>query len=564
MKKRIIGIILCVVTAAVVGVCGATVNAFAYDLTISDWGIEYFNKLDTGIYWYADPDDDVPTADYTVKKDKPTIIFTHGWKPQGESRVREGLSLKSRTETALASKGFDEYKYDSEFYRYYIEKGYNVGVFYWNQFADAEGREDVMLPSFAVDKKIWASNDGKNMTYITYDSADAKVGTRTAIDDPSNPKKSVAVIFGEAIVEQLGRDFSGTLQIAGHSMGGQLALAVSEYLCVQKDNGNIGENLLPDRVTLLDPYLNAVTRMKEDVTVDHTGKTYKYDSASGIEVFTVQFAADAAENIRKHGIPIEGYAANVGMCVQNYKEILSLLPKYSDLMNEVTEKLKNNCVWVSMAGMGLYGGFDPTHVMSVDWYFSTNNMRPLKSDEGLDVPCAQLETAKLQSLIGLTFLQNTPSGINPMYYDESTYSLVNFDDMQPYDSDEAQGLVYGKVAIEGKGKDVTVKLVNADNEVKAKATVDDAGYYYLTGVAAGQYEVKLFAGEKEVASAGQVSVANSPIPVRAEDTEVKIASADLYAYVIIALVALMVVAVVISVICLCVRNSRRRAARKNA
>ncbi len=559
MKKKIIGIILCVATAAMVGVCGTTASAFAYDLTISDWGIEYFNKLDTGIYWYANPDDDVPTSDYTVQKDKPTIIFTHGWKPSGESRVREGLSLKTKTEGALKEKGFDEYKYDSEFYRYYIEKGYNVGVFYWNQLADAEGKKTT-VPSFSVDEKIWTSNGGKNMTYITYDSPTAEKGTKTSSDDPTNPKKSVAVIFGEAIVEALGKDFSGTLQIAGHSMGGQLTLAASEYLCLQKDKGNIGENLLPDRVTLLDPYLNALTRWKKDITVDHSEKVYKYEN--GVDVFTVEFAADAAETIGKHGIPIEGYAANTSMVVQNYK-LMGTSPEYCEKMDSITKKLQNNCVWVYAAGLGLYGGFDPTHVMSVDWYFSTNNMKVVKSDEGLEVPSAQLETEKLQSLIGLTFRQSTPSGVNPLYYDMSSYSIVNFDTMKPYESDEAQGVIFGKVNINGNGKNLNVKLIDSESNVVADAEINAAGYYHIFNVAEGQYELKIFAGKTEIESAGQINVTNTPIPTVANEIEVTVNSVDFYQYVIVALVCMIAVAVIIAIICLCIGNSRKRVARKN-
>ena len=82
MKKRILCVLIFTIIAATIGIGGIAGTASAYDLTISDWGIEYFNKLDTGIYWYTDADNDVPTSDYEVKKDKPTIVFTHGWKPQ--------------------------------------------------------------------------------------------------------------------------------------------------------------------------------------------------------------------------------------------------------------------------------------------------------------------------------------------------------------------------------------------------------------------------------------------------------------------------------------------------
>lgn len=543
MKKKILCVLIFTIIAATVGIGGIAGTASAYDLTISDWGIEYFNKLDTGIYWYTDADNDVPTSDYEVKKDKPTIVFTHGWKPQGQSNVREGLSIKSSTVSAVAGKGFEEYKYDGEFYRYYLEKGYNVGVFYWNQLADAEGNPDVLLPSFSVDSKIWISENGENMSYITYDSEDATVGTKTDKNDPSNPKKSVAVLFGESLVNALGNDFSGTLQIAGHSMGGQLALAVSEYLCVRYDKKEIGENLLPDRVTLIDPYLNAITLLKKTVTVDHTGKTYEYKKGD-TGLYTVQLAADAAENVRKHGIPIEGYAVNVELCVQNYKTILSFTESGKKLVEEITDKLKKNCVWVFADGLGLYGGFDPTHVMAVDWYFTTNNMAPVKSKEGLDVPCATLETEKLQSLIGLTFIQETPKGINPLYYDESTYSLVDFGTMKAYEETEPHGRIYGTVKVNGKNNgELIAKLVNDKGETVAESVIDNAGYYYFIDVADGEYTVKIYSGDNEKGTIEDVSVkGNAGISVSVQEKEISITEDKTFEYICIVLAVIVVIA----------------------
>ncbi len=542
MKRKILAVILCVMTAAAIGVSGAVAAASAYDLTIEQWGIEYFNKLDCGLYWYSDVNDDVPTKDYVFDKNKPTIVYTHGWKPS-ESNVREGLSLKSRTAAAFAKKGFPSYEYDTEFYRYYINNGYNVGVFFWNQLADNEGDSSVLVPDFSVDQKIWTANLANGMTYITYDNVNAVKGKKTAADDPTNPKKSVAMLFAESIVEVIGKDYESDLQLAGHSMGGQLVLAGGEYMCILRDKGEI--NYLPARVTLLDPYLEGLTPFPSTVTVDHSGKTYEYDAQNNDPVITVaELAADAAVNIRKHGVPIEGYIANKDMCVQNYYLINQMKGEANkQRAAEVREKFKENCVWVYAKGLMLYGGFDPTHVMCVDYYFTTNNMKPVKSTEGLTVPCAQVPTEELRQMIGLTFLQKTPGRVNPAYYDRSTYSLVDFNTCEPYKADQPTGRIFGRLELTGaKGKTLAAELTDADGKTVKKTVVDDKGYYVFNEVADGDYTIKLSVNDKENRVIAPVTVSkdttSSGFPLVVETQQVSLA-ADIDKYITMAVVAVL-------------------------
>src|SRR5574344_2913228 len=131
-----------VIGLAVVLFCGATFGialgtnadgtALAYNTTISEWGIEHFNQLDCGLYWYVSGSR-IPTSEYSVKKDAPTVIFAHGLK-KGEGFVREDLSIKNNDSdtTALLKSNGVTYEYDPYFYDYYVSKGYNGGMFYWN------------------------------------------------------------------------------------------------------------------------------------------------------------------------------------------------------------------------------------------------------------------------------------------------------------------------------------------------------------------------------------------------------------------------------------------------
>ncbi len=561
MKRKILGVILCVATAAIIGICGVTATAMAYDLTMEQWGIEYFNKLDCGLYWYNDANNDVPVKDYVFDENKPTVIYTHGWKPS-ESYVREGLSLKDKTSSAFAKKGFAAYKYDPEFYRYYIDNGYNVGVFYWNQIADNEGDPSILVPDFSVDQKIWTSNLEKGMTYITYDNVNAVKGTKTAADDPTNPKKSVAMLFAESIVNAIGKDYDKELRLVGHSMGGQLVLAGGEYMCILRDKGEI--NYLPTRVTLLDPYLEGLTPFASTVTVDHSGRTYEYNKENNDTFVTVaELAADSAINIRKHGVPIEGYIANKDMCVQNYYIINKFKGERNEQRaKEVREKFKENCVWVYAKGLTMYGGFDPTHVMCVDFYFTTNKMQPVKSKEGLTVPCAQVPTEELRQLVGLTFLQNTPRGENPAYYDKSTYSLVDFDTCEPYKEDQHVGRIFGRLEIVGnKGKTIEVELVDKDGKLVKKAVVDDIGYYTFNEIADGEYTLKLSVNGKTSKELTRITVAQDAAklgtPVVAETQKVA-TGAETETYIVIALSAIVVLVLAGGLITCIIRTIKKR------
>ena len=93
-------VILVLTVAFCVGLAFTTqlTPALAFDTTVDDWGIDTFNKLDYGIYWYNGISR-TPTADYEIDKTKPTLIYTHGWKPSNEWNVREDMSIKNKTVT---------------------------------------------------------------------------------------------------------------------------------------------------------------------------------------------------------------------------------------------------------------------------------------------------------------------------------------------------------------------------------------------------------------------------------------------------------------------------------
>lgn len=84
------------------------------------------------------------------------------------------------------------------------------------------------------------------------------------------------------------------IRIAGHSLGNQMAIAVTEKINANIENGNISSNLLPSRIALLDSFYSQGDKsfLNNDTTgeiaVDHAtdlldkGVLFEYYQTSGI------------------------------------------------------------------------------------------------------------------------------------------------------------------------------------------------------------------------------------------------------------------------------------------
>jgi len=186
-----------------------------------------FEDLDYGLVWfgYTEAEKAVPGEENNFYDPaKPTFIYVHGWQ---SGTVEE---LERPTFDRRNSGGYDE-----DLSQYWLDKGYNVGILYWNQFADEDEVKD-------AEAKIYTANGSKEMRWK---SADGHY-----YDGPS---ESVSQLLFESIRDNMSTFSHRNFRIAGHSLGNQLALLISEKLDVAVQNG-LNPNLLPDRVALLDPF----------------------------------------------------------------------------------------------------------------------------------------------------------------------------------------------------------------------------------------------------------------------------------------------------------------------
>jgi len=190
-----------------------------------------------GLYWFGPGNrfekhsKETPNK-YFDKESPNTVIYTHGWEA---NRINENYRETFNYTLNDSRNGIDIDTADE-----WLRRGWNVGVFYWDQFSDE------LSPLVAEAKIYSADGDGKGMRWRT------QSGFSTA-GSPSG--KSIVDLFTDAIEEAL-LAYAGRLRLVGHSLGSQVVLETSKALALRVDSGLLPPNLLPSRVALMDPYFS--------------------------------------------------------------------------------------------------------------------------------------------------------------------------------------------------------------------------------------------------------------------------------------------------------------------
>ena len=188
--------------------------------------------LDYGLYWFEGNNSNVKAVEHDssvnavptnyYSDNKKTLILFHGWQ-NGSSQNnynREGFYF-SYADIQLAQAWKDN--------------GWNVGLFFWNQFADEGEVKD-------AEAKIWSENGPRGMRYRLSDGS-----YRTTLA-PSG--KSVGRIAFEQVSAVLANNTSGDVRFAGHSLGNQLATFTAKQIY----DADSSSPAFPNRIDLLDPF----------------------------------------------------------------------------------------------------------------------------------------------------------------------------------------------------------------------------------------------------------------------------------------------------------------------
>jgi len=188
--------------------------------------------LDTGIYWFGKGNiSQKAVAGVTnpyYSATKPTVIYVHGWQKDSTPKLkRETFNYLAND----ATNGVNVNTADA-----WINAGWNVGIFYWNQLADEGEVKD-------AEAKIWSTAGPQGMrwrdVYGTYNSG---------------PSKPAADLMVDAYASAM-NSYTGTnVRIVGHSLGNQMATRFTKLVSDRVTAGTLKSNLLPKRVALLDPF----------------------------------------------------------------------------------------------------------------------------------------------------------------------------------------------------------------------------------------------------------------------------------------------------------------------
>ncbi|ANE48876.1 cell adhesion domain-containing protein [Paenibacillus swuensis] len=188
--------------------------------------------LDHGIYWYGSGNVSqkavAGVGNPYYNPTKPTIIYVHGWqKDTTATAFRETFNYLHND----ASYGVNVNTADA-----WVSAGWNIGIFYWNQFADEAEVKD-------AEAKIWTATGPKAMRWRKKD------GTYIA-----GPTKSAGDLFYDAYASAMSNYTGSNIRIAGHSLGNQMAVRLTKLVSDKVTAGQLDSKLLPKRVALLDPF----------------------------------------------------------------------------------------------------------------------------------------------------------------------------------------------------------------------------------------------------------------------------------------------------------------------
>ena len=190
------------------------------------------NKLSYGIYWFGKNNEKEKfVSGQTNKFFNPaykTHIFVHGWQPD-ISAIYPPTFIYNYGATGSIDTAFS-----------WITNGWNIGIFFWNQFSDEE-----LVTNAEV--KIWTTNSWVRMRW--------KNGMGVYQEAPAGTKSAAELFLDEYIAAMTNQNYTGeTIRISGHSLGNQIAVRMTKLLADKVSAGEVPARILPERIALLDPY----------------------------------------------------------------------------------------------------------------------------------------------------------------------------------------------------------------------------------------------------------------------------------------------------------------------
>ena len=350
--------------------CG---NSFSQTTTVNQaliCGHEHnplvYEQLNFGLYWFTDFQGrsyckPATMANTFFNPSKPhTLIFVHGWSPY--SVVKQ----KRFNFDAHDIQGPDTSDLVAEWLKgsYGDKKPWNIGVFYWNQFADESSPDNNVLQLLTVvkntEEKIWSTEGPDKMRW-----RDAHNQLHAIPENLKN--QNLTEIFFNQYINAL-KNYQGDIRLVGASLGTQLVIRVSAMIGQAVAAGKLPLNLLPKQLVLIDPVI-----------------TNNHDSAH-----MKSLLADIKQ-LESQGVIISGYRTSI---------LGDSLPQTDDntqLLKYTAFTQLDPCVYPTTALM-------LRHTMGIWWYFlsySLKGIRVTNNQQFISAPYANSSELSLRKLMNI-------------------------------------------------------------------------------------------------------------------------------------------------------------------
>jgi hypothetical protein len=225
-------------------------NWMLYPFAIEAPQIIFFDKNNTII-----PSKDIQSPSKNkFDRNKPTLLYVHGYEP--------GTTARGFRETMNTPTGVDFNNTYPVLHtgNLWIERGYNICVFYWNQFSD---EPDIKV----AEKKIYTN--GPHRCAIKSSRSNSGNGPETISFHlyGDSDTLSIAKQLRDEYMKYFSKEngYNGKVTMVGHSMGGQLVIEASRLLLfnsVSNDSSNISNIELPcfEKLCVIDPFFSSGTK----------------------------------------------------------------------------------------------------------------------------------------------------------------------------------------------------------------------------------------------------------------------------------------------------------------
>lgn len=278
---------------------------FALPASASCFTSSTFQQLDYGLYWYGNGNtcqkfqSGVYNPYYSASK--PTLIYVHGWQNgSSQNQNRETMNWKNANGP------------DLDLAASWLAAGYNVGILYWNQFADEGEVKD-------AEAKIWTHSYSRSGTTIGMRWRNSS-GVYSTTLPTAIQNKNITDIFFDVYKQALNGYTGSHVRIAGHSLGHQIAVHLSRKLSDAAQAAQINSKLVPKRVVLLDAWSS------------NDGKSYLGNKWVGevlrTHVSTLKSRGILFESYRSSGVASNGMVGDSNNGMHNMCAFVELKPWY--------------------------------------------------------------------------------------------------------------------------------------------------------------------------------------------------------------------------------------------